>query len=315
MGMPMMNMMGPQVPDNNPITPEKTALGKQLYFDPRLSKDGTVSCNSCHDLAKSGADDKSVSIGVGGLKGVRNAPTVWNSSFHRAQFWDGRASSLEEQVKGPLLNPVEMAMPNAESVVARVQAIPGYAKQFDKVFGKDSLNIDTISQAIASFERTLVNNNSKFDKYRFENKDVLSQQEKKGFQSFVQTGCMECHMGPDLAGPPPLARNQGFFEKFPKFEDKALINKYNFLEDKGLFQVSKLKEDSYLFRVSSLRNVKDTAPYFHNGQVKTLDEAVKVCAKLENNRDLSDAEAKDISAFLGTLSGIFIKQVAPKLPL
>jgi len=315
-GMGMQNMMGAQVPDNNPITAEKVALGKQLFFDPRLSKDGTISCNSCHDLSKAGADNKPVSIGVGGLKGTRNSPTVWNSSFHQAQFWDGRASSLEEQAKGPLLNPVEMAMPNAKTVASRIKAIPGYVKQFDKVFGKNTINIDNIAKAIATFERTLVNDNSRFDKFRFENKDVLSQQEKRGFQSFIQTGCMECHMGPDLAGPPPLARSQGFFEKFPKFNnDNKMLKKYNFLADQGLYQVSKSEKDKFVFRVPSLRNVKDTAPYFHNGLVKTLDEAVNVCAKLENNKDLNKSEIADISAFLRSFSGTFKKHSAPKLPL
>ena len=145
-----MGMSTVQAPADNPITPEKVELGKQLYFDPRLSKDGSVSCNSCHDLAAAGADTKPVSTGVGGAQGTRNSPTVWNAAFHSAQFWEGRAPSLEEQAKGPLVNPVEMAMPSFDAVVARVQAIPGYVSQFDKVFGKNAVTIDNIDKAIAT---------------------------------------------------------------------------------------------------------------------------------------------------------------------
>jgi cytochrome c peroxidase len=165
-----MGMGGVQAPADNPITPGKVALGKQLYFDPRLSKDGTVSCNSCHDLAAAGADTKPVSTGVGGAQGTRNAPTVWNSAFHQAQFWDGRAKSLEEQAKGPLVNPVEMAMPSFAAVEARVKSIPGYVAQFDKVFGKNSVTIDNIAKAIATYERTLISAQSKFDTFRFVDK-------------------------------------------------------------------------------------------------------------------------------------------------
>lgn len=307
-------MSGVQVPANNPITPAKVALGKQLYFDGRLSKDGTVSCNTCHDLKAGGADNKPVSAGVGGAQGTRNSPTVWNSAFHQAQFWDGRASSLEEQAKGPLINPLEMAMPSFDAVVTRVKGISGYVTQFEIVFGKNSVTIDNIAKAIATYERTLVSGNSAFDNFRFANKSSLSQSQWDGFQLFREVGCVQCHMGPDFAGPPPLARGNGFYQKFPIFYEGALVGKYKLLDDLGRFNVTKQTSDQHVWRVPSLRNVKETAPYFHNGLVATLDEAVRVCAAGGNDRDLTQAEVQSITAFLGSLSATFPEQKTPKLP-
>jgi len=313
----MGGMMGPsavQVPADNPITPEKTALGKQLFFDPRLSLDGTVSCNSCHDLAAAGADAKQVSTGVGGAQGTRNSPTVWNTAFHRAQFWDGRAKSLEEQAKGPLVNPVEMASPSFAAVEVRVKAIPGYVVQFDQVFGKNSVTIDNITKAIATYERTLVSAQSRFDTFRFADKEVLTQAEMQGFQVFRQSGCMQCHMGPDFSGPPPLARGDGFYQRFPRFPENALVSKYKLLDDQGRYNVTRQEADRHVYRVPSLRNVAKTAPYFHNGAVASLEEAVQVCAKGGIDVDINAADVKAVVAFLKTLTGEFSKQEAPKLP-
>jgi cytochrome c peroxidase len=303
-----------QVPADNPITPAKVELGKQLYFDGRLSKDGTVSCNSCHNLAAAGADTKPVSTGVGGALGTRNSPTVWNSAFHNAQLWDGRAPSLEEQAKGPLTNPVEMAMPSPDAVVARVKAIPGYISQFNAIFGKDGVTIDTIAKAIATYERTLISGNSQFDNFRFVDKSALSQAAWDGFQTFRAVGCVQCHMGPDFAGPPPLARGAGFYQKFPLFTTSPLIAKYKLLDDLGRFSTTQNEVDKHIWRVPSMRNVKETAPYFHNGLVPNLDEAVRVCAAGGNNRDLGQAEVKSITAFLESLSGAMVAQPVPKLP-
>jgi cytochrome c peroxidase len=310
-----MGMSTVQAPADNPITPEKVALGKQLYFDGRLSKDGKVSCNSCHDLAAAGADKKAVSTGVGGAQGTRNSPTVWNAAFHSAQFLDGRAPSLEEQAKGPLVNPVEMAMPSLDAVVARVKAVPGYVAQFDQVFGKNTLTIDNIAKAIATYERTLVSGNSKFDNFRFVDKGALTQAEFDGFQVFrQQAGCTQCHMGPDFAGPPPLARGAGFYQTFPRFADNALVAKYKLLDDLGRYAATKQEADRHVWRVPTLRNVAMTAPYFHNGLVPTLDEAVRLCAKGGSNVDLSPAQVQSLVAFLGALSGSLPPQVPPKLP-
>lgn len=303
-----------QAPADNPVTPAKAELGKQLYFDARLSRDGSVSCNSCHNLAAAGADNKAVSSGVGGAQGTRNSPTVWNSAFHNAQFWDGRAPNLEEQAKGPLTNPVEMAMQSEEAVAARVKAIPGYASQFNAIFGKEGVTIDTIAKAIATYERTLISGNSRFDNFRFVDKSAISQIEWNGFQTFRATGCVQCHMGPDFAGPPPLARGAGFYQKFPLFTTSPLIAKYKLLDDPGRYASTKSEPDRNVWRVPSLRNVKETAPYFHNGQVPTLDEAVRVCAAGGNNRNLTTTEVQAIVAFLGSLSGTLPAQTAPRLP-
>lgn len=310
-----MGMNTVQAPADNPITPDKVALGKQLYFDGRLSRDGKVSCNSCHDLAAAGADKKPVSTGVGGAQGTRNSPTVWNAAFHQAQFWDGRAPSLEEQAKGPLVNPVEMAMPSFDAVVARVKAVPGYIAQFDQVFGKNSITIDTIAKAIATYERTLVSGNSTFDNFRFVDKGALSQAEFEGFQLFRgAAGCTQCHMGPDFAGPPPLARGAGFYQRFPRFPDNALVAHYKLLDDPGRYTATKQEADRHVWRVPTLRNVAMTAPYFHNGLVPTLDEAVRLCAKGGSSVDLSAAQTASLVAFLGTLSGSLPPQAPPKLP-
>ena len=313
-GRGMMSMSTAQVPADNPMTPEKVALGKELFFDPRLSKDGTVSCNSCHDLSAAGADTTPVSTGVGGTQGTRNSPTVWNAAFHQAQFWDGRAPSLEEQAKGPLVNPVEMAMPDFEAVEARVKSIPGYVEQFDRVFGKDSVIIDNIAKAIATYERTLITTRSRFDTFRFGDKSALSQEEWQGFRTFRQTGCVQCHRGPDFSGPPPLARGAGFYQRFPRFSDSPLVSKYKLLDDQGRYSVTRQESDRHVYRVPSLRNVAKTAPYFHNGSVQSLEEAVRVCAKGGNAVDLDPAEVRSIVSFLNTLTGGFPQQEAPKLP-
>ncbi len=311
----MHGMFAVQVPPDNPITAAKVALGKQLFFDARLSKDGTVSCNTCHDLKAGGADNKPVSIGVGGAQGSRNAPTVWNAAFHSAQFLDGRAASLEDQAKGPLTNPVEMAMPSLDAVVARVKGIPGYVSQFDAVFGKtNAVTIDNIAKAIATYERTLISGNSPFDEFRFNDQAVLSESEWQGFQTFREVGCVQCHMGPDFAGPPPLARGAGFYQKFPLFPESALLAKYKLLDDLGRFNATGQTGDQHVWRVPSLRNIKETAPYFHNGQVPTLEEAVRVCAAGGNNFVLTQTEVKSITAFLGSLSGVLPEQSKPRLP-
>ena len=315
MGGPGGGMFQPvPAPPDNPTTPQKVALGKQLYFDARLSRDGTISCASCHAGALGGADGRPVSIGVGGAVGQRNAPTVWNAAFHQAQFWDGRARSLEEQAKGPLVNPLEMAMPDFAAVVARVAAVPGYVTQFRDVFGAEGVTIDTIAKSIAAYERTLISTGSRFDAFRFLDRGALTPAELDGFDLFRMAGCTQCHMGPDLAGPPPLARGPGFYQRFPRFADNALVAAYRLLEDGGRWRATGLASDRHVYRVPSLRNVARTAPYFHNGSAATLAEAVRVCAKGGSNIDLDAAETAAIVAFLGALDGEPPDMTPPPLP-
>lgn len=302
------------VPKNNPQTPEKIELGKVLYFDPRLSYDGTVSCNSCHNVMNGGSDNRAVSVGVNGHKGARGSGTVFNSAFYSVQFWDGRAPSLEEQAKGPLTNPIEMGNKDHAQVVARLKKIPGYVELFTKVFGKkDPVNIDNIAKAIASYERTLITPNSPFDKWKAGDKKAMSAQAQEGYKTFQSVGCVTCHSGPNFAGP-TLPEGTGFFMKFPTFPDTKFDQLYKFTNDKGRFDVTKNKVDEHFFRVPTLRNIALTAPYFHNGSVITLEEAVKVMAKTQLNKDLSDKEVVSIVAFLNSLTGTIPPQTMPHLP-
>ena len=301
-------------PAENPVTPAKVELGRKLYFDTRLSADNTVSCNSCHNVMAGGEDGQPTSTGIRGQKGGRSAPTVWNSGFLSVQFWDGRANTLEDQAKGPLVNPIEMGMKDHAAVIEKVKAIPGYASEFEKAFGgKDAVTIDNLAKAIASYERTLVTRNSPVDRYVAGNKKALNAQQIRGMQLVQSVGCVACHMGPNYAGP-ALPLGTGFYQKFPTFPDAAIEAKYGFSKDLGRYEVTKKDSDRNLFRVPTWRNVAKTAPYFHNGAVKTLDEAVRVMAKTQLNRTLQDNEVADIVAFLNGLTGDFPKQKMPKLP-
>lgn len=303
-------------PKDNPQTPAKIILGKQLYFDARLSKDGTVSCNSCHSAMGGGTDNRRVSVGVGGKTGGRNSPTVWNSAFHSVQFWDGRAPTLEEQAKGPLTNPVEMAMPDHNAVMDRVKAIPGYVEQFKRVFGDTGgkeMTIDNLAKAIAAYERTLITPGGAFDKFLKGDKKAISTLAKKGHDLFVSTGCITCHMGPNLSGP-TLPIGTGFYQKFPTFADSPYVVKYNLAMDPGRAEATKKQEDKGMWRVPTLRNVALTAPYFHNGSVASLDEAVRVMASTQLNKNLKDGEVQAIVAFLESLTGPFVDQTMPHLP-
>ncbi|VVM06658.1 Cytochrome c551 peroxidase [Methylacidimicrobium cyclopophantes] len=280
----------PQVAENpqNPVTPEKVALGKSLYFERRLSKSSSISCNSCHDLTMAGADGLSTSLGYRWQLGPRNAPTVLNAALEFAQFWDGRAKDVEEQAKGPIVNPKEMAA-TKELVVQRLKSIPEYVEAFHKAFpgDKDPVSFDNVANAIAAFERTLLTP-SRFDQYIAGNSGILTEQEKQGLNTFVSVGCTTCHNGVGVGG--------GSFQKF------GVIHKPDWLKDLGRYEVTKNDADKYVFKVPSLRNVALTAPYFNDGSVWSLEEAVKTMAFAQLGRKLSDSEAKSIVTFLHTLS-------------
>jgi cytochrome c peroxidase len=306
----------PPIPADNPMTAEKIELGKKLFFDPRLSAPGTISCNSCHNVMAGGDDQRSLSLGFRSQLGARNAPTVWNAAYQSIQFWDGRAPSLEEQAKGPLINPVEMGMKSHNLIItSRIDKISGYQEEFKKVFGgKDPVTIDNTAKAIAAYERTLITPNSPFDRYIKGDKKAMSQAAVEGFDTFKKVGCTSCHMGANFSGP-ALPMGTAFFQNFPKFPDAAIDKKYGFLKDKGRAQVTKKKGDEHLFRVPSLRNVALTAPYFHNGKVKRLEEAVRIMGKLQLNKTLSKTEIRSIVTFLSEgLTGEFPTQTMPRLP-
>jgi len=300
-------------PANNPQSEAKIELGKILYFDPRLSQNGMVSCNSCHNVMSGGDDNRPHSIGVKDQRGGRGAPTVWNAAFQSVQFWDGRAPSLEEQAKGPVTNPIEMGMADWDTVVKTLKAIPGYAPLFAKAFDNDSITADSVVNAIAAYERTLITPNSPFDKYVKGDKTAMTEQQIKGMEAFEKTGCTACHSGANFSGP-KMPMGTGFFMKFPTFADNDYAKKYNFAEDLGKYTVTQKEGDKNMWRIPTLRNIALTAPYFHNGTVTTLEEAVKVMAKVQLNKDLSDEQVKDITAFLNALTGEFPKQTMPQLP-
>lgn len=281
---------------NNPITPEKLALGKALYFDPILSKNKTQSCNTCHDLATYGVDNKQFSPGDGkGTLGGRNAPTTLNAALHVAQFWDGRAPDVEAQAGGPVLNPVEMGMGSEKEAIARVAADPKYKDLFAKAFpdSKDPISWDNITKAIAAFERKLITP-SKFDDYLAGNDTILNTQEKNGLKLFIDRGCIACHTGPALGG--------GTFQKFGVYGDYWKETK-SAKVDEGKSAVSKKAEEKNFFKVPSLRNITKTYPYFHDGSIADIKEAVRIMGKLQLNQELKPEEINDIVAFFETLTG------------
>ncbi|MFN7926503.1 MAG: cytochrome-c peroxidase [Blastocatellia bacterium] len=290
---------------NNPLTPAKIELGKLLFFDPRLSSTGTVSCNSCHNVAKSGVDNREVSLGVNGLTGTRNSPTVFNAVFNVAQFWDGRAKDLQEQAKGPIQNPVEMNNAPAQ-VVQTLRAIPTYANLFQTAFPNEvePLTFDNLAKAIAAFEATLLTPSARFDQYLAGNEAALNEQEQRGLSLFISKDCASCHKGVNLGG---LSYHRFGVAKKPAPEILPPA-------DKGRHAVTHLASDEYVFRAPSLRNVELTAPYFHSGKVWELKEAITVMTNAQLGIKLKDKEIEDIAAFLKTLTGVLPKIEAPTLP-
>jgi cytochrome c peroxidase len=304
-------------PPDNPITEEKIALGRQLFFDPRLSLDGTVSCHTCHRViagawAIDGADGLPTSIGVHGRRGTRNAPTVLNSGLRSALFWDGRATSLEEQAVGPLVNPVEMAMPDLATVVTVVDGIPGYRAAFAEAFAAERapgqrLTIDEVAKAIATYERTLMTPDSPFDRFLAGDETALSPRARGGWELFRSLGCLGCHGTTTFSG-------DDFFLRMPANPVDDFEYLLGFSKDRGRANVTGRGKDVNFWRVPSLRNVALTAPYFHNGLVPTLEQAVRIMARVQLRRVLEEEEVKDLVAFLNSLTGQLPEQTQPELP-
>ena len=291
------------VSTKNPISDAKVTLGRTLFFDPRLSRNHDVSCNSCHDLAKYGVDGERVSTGHRGQLGTRNSPTVYNAAGSVAQFWDGREPDVEAQAKGPMMNPVEMAMPGGEAVAAVLGSIPDYAPLFARAFPDDRapVTLDNATRAIGAFERTLVTP-SRWDRFLGGEAGALTDAEKRGAATFVDTGCTGCHSGALVGG--------GMFQKL------GLVRAWPDLHDQGRYQVTKQEADRLVFKVPSLRNVAKTEPYFHDGSVATLSEAVRLMARHQLGRELDDASVARIVDFLGALTGELPSEriAPPQLP-
>ncbi|WP_240928301.1 cytochrome-c peroxidase [Thalassoroseus pseudoceratinae] len=301
-------------PPDNPTTPAKVELGKKLFFDPRLSLTGTVSCNSCHNVMEGGDDGRPSSMGVHGRLGPRNSPTVWNSVFQASQFWDGRSPSLEDQAKGPVVASPEMGMPNHDKAIERIAAIPGYQEEFARVFGdRKPVTIDNTAKAIAAFERTLVTPNSPYDRYTKGDKNALSNQQVRGMKLFDNIGCIECHSGPALNGW-EVGDTEPSFEDFPRFAESEFVKQFRLDSDLGRYEATKQDADKHYFKVPTLRNITITAPYFHNGSVESLSDAVRVMAETQLDTELSNKEVADIVAFLESLEGEFPEITMPRLP-
>ncbi|WP_237226799.1 cytochrome-c peroxidase [Rubinisphaera sp. JC750] len=295
-------------------SPEMIELGKKLFFDPRLSRTGTISCNSCHNAMEGGDDGRVTSMGVDGLLGGRNAPTVWNSALQGSQFWDGRAATLELQAMGPMVADVEMGMAGHDQVMERIAGIPGYVQEFQKVFGKNArIDLDEAITAIAAYERTLITPNSPLDRHLQGDKQALTDIQKQGLQLFESIGCTECHSGPAMNGWNPEDK-EPVFEEFPRFDDVAAVEKYDLASDTGRQQVTGKQEDAHYFKVPTLRNIALTAPYMHNGQVPTLEEAVRVMASAQLATELTDEETNALVQFLYATEGEFPSQTMPRLP-
>ena len=288
---------------NIPKTPQQEAkieLGKMLWFDPRLSLSGKVSCNTCHDLSTNGADTKPLSIGYAGRKGTVNSPTVFNAEKQIAQFWDGRAKTLAEQATGPITNPLEMAM-TPELAEGVIRSIPGYRPYFEKAFGSKNPTFSEIAESLAAFETTLTTPNAPFERYLKGDKNALTQQQIDGLKLFRRSGCIRCHSGNLLGGTS--------FQKVGSVRPYVTDN-----SSKGRMDVSGKPWDEMMFKVPTLLNVERTAPYFHDGAVKTLPDAVKKMADIQLDMNLSEKQVEEIVAFLESLNGELPKIEKPTLP-
>lgn len=298
-----------QSPRSEPITPTApytvtnpslVELGKKLYFDPRLSRSGFISCNSCHNLSMGGSDNLSTSIGHNWHKGPINAPTVLNSSLNVAQFWDGRAATLKAQAGGPIANPGEMAFTH-ELAVEVLSTIPGYVSEFQRAFGDPAIDIDRVTGAIAAFEEMLVTPNARFDRWLRGDERALTGEEQRGYYLFKANGCTACHNGPAAGG--ASFRKMGIVEPY-RTDNPA----------EGRVAVTHRDADRFNFKVPTLRNVELTYPYFHDGAADTLAEAVDIMGRIQLGRRYTASETASIVAFLKTLTGDQPTFTMPLLP-
>ncbi len=278
--------------ERHPFDENVVQLGKELYFEKNLSLSKDVSCNTCHPLDMYGANDTPLSNGVFNQFGDRNAPSVYNAALHVSQFWDGRAKNVEEQIDGPLFNPKEMGMRSKKEVVDRISQIPKYEILFAQAYQSREINYEKMVTAIGAFERTLLTP-SRLDVYLNGDYLALNTQEKRGLQTMLDVGCIPCHSGSTMGG--------ALYQKFGIFEDYSVFLETK-KDDLGRFQISQNDADMDVFKVPSLRNVTKTAPYFHDGSVSNLEDAIQIMAKLQLGQILEDQEVQDIMAFLAVSS-------------
>ncbi|UCN00171.1 cytochrome-c peroxidase [Sulfurimonas sp. SWIR-19] len=282
------------LPQSVQVNQAKAKLGQALFFDPILSHDNTISCASCHDLHNGGDDGLKFSFGIQGQEGAVNAPTVYNAVFNFRQFWDGRAKNLQEQAIGPILNPVEMGAA-FEEIIPKLKKSK-YKKLFDAVYD-DGITKNTITDAIAEYEKTLITPNSRFDKYLRGDKNALTQNEKEGYELFKSKGCISCHHGENIGG--------NLYNKF------GIFNESN-SEWLGRYNITHKERDKYFFKVPSLRNIARTAPYFHDGRTYDLKKAVEIMSQYQLGRHITKEEISKITAFLQSLNGELPKNIEPQ---
>lgn len=280
---------------NNELTPEKIALGKALYHDKKLSKDGTQSCNTCHDVLNYGVDNLPTSPGDNGGLGTRNSPSTFNAALHISQFWDGRNADVEEQAGGPILNPVEMAIPDEKFILDRLKVVEEYKIMFAAAYPADEnpFTYKNLTYAIGAFERTLLTP-APFDKYLAGDEAAISDIAKQGITDFIDAGCTTCHSGALLGG--QMHMKFGLFANYWEHTNSAVI-------DSGKYQETKVPADMFMFKVPSLRNIAKTGPYFHDGVTASLEDAIQIMAITQNNKELTLEQVKNISAFMETLTG------------
>jgi len=274
------------IPNEIKVDAKKVQLGKKLFFDPILSKDGTISCASCHDLLNGGDDGLKFSFGIGGQEGNINSPTVYNAVFNFRQFWDGRAKDLKEQVFGPIENPVEMGH-SMDLTVKVLKKNSAYIKEFNAIYS-DGITHENVADAIAEFEKALITPDSPFDRYLKGDKKAISQKAKEGYQLFESKGCVICHHGVNVGG--------NFYNKFGIYKDANSTNL-------GRYNITKREEDKYVFKVPSLRNIALTAPYMHDGRMSALKDAVEFMTEHQLGRYMEPGETDAIVVFLKSLTG------------
>lgn len=291
---PMFAVIPENMPGSENDTEARIKLGEKLYFETALSNTGDMSCNTCHELATAGVDNKPTSEGTNGIPGTRNSPTVFNAGFHFVQFWDGRAADLNEQAGGPILNPDEMALPDSATAVAKIEAIPEYDGLFTQAFGENSIDYENITEALAAFERTLITRD-RFDDFLNGDLKAITKTEVEGLDMFLAKACITCHTGSMLGA--------------NLYQKNGLIKPYKNLKDKGRFDVTGLEQDKFIFKVPSLRNIALTGPYFHDGGVESLEETIIMMGDMQLMQQISAEEASKIAAFLQTMNGKRFTQI------
>ncbi|MBC7371825.1 MAG: c-type cytochrome [Bdellovibrionaceae bacterium] len=291
----------PLTPAEN-LDPEKVVFGRDLFYDRRLSKDGSISCSECHDLQHGGADGRTFSHGIRNIAGRTNTPTVFNSALNFRQFWDGRAETLYDQIEGPINSPSELAS-NWSDIIYRLNLDPQTVERFNKIYHR-KISADGIKNALVEFQKSLITLNAPFDLYLKGDLMAISENQLRGYKKFTSFGCVACHQGRNIGG--NMFQAVGIAADY--FKDRG----GEYPSDLGRYNVTRSEADRHVFKVPSLRNVALTAPYFHDGSAKTLEDAVRKMAKYQLGRQLAPQDVSELVDFLGTLTGEMPDSIKPQ---